>query len=151
MKNTAYKTARCILYRDKRYLLADHKGAARKRSTRRKNKARLEGQIKWGIPGGHVEWREQAIDAARREIYEELDVTLGKLIPVGDYSYKRHLHAVFGAAVDTEEFELEFSELAAVRWFTVEEVSELQHLDQLHAGYEYDAVRSLITLLNDSS
>ena len=67
------------------------------------------------------------------------------------HSYKRHLHAVFGAAVDTEEFELEFSELAAVRWFTVEEVSELQHLDQLHAGYEYDAVRSLITLLNDSS
>ncbi len=151
MKDTAYQTARCILYRDEHYLLADHKGAPRNRSTRRRNQARSAGQIKWGIPGGHVEWREQPIDAARREIYEELDVTLGKLIPIGDYSYKRHLHAVFAAQVDTEEFELEFSELAAVHWFTAKEISQLQQTDQLHAGYEYDAVRSLIALLGAQS
>jgi len=128
-------------------LLADHKGPAR---NRRRRQARAEPQIKWGLPGGHVEWREEAIEAARREIHEELDVMLGKMIPVGDYSYKQTLHAVFAAAVDVEEFELEFSELAAVRWFTLEEIYQLQSVDELHAGYEYDAVRSLAEILGSA-
>jgi len=151
LKKTAYQTARCILYRGEnkaeRYLLADHKGAPRNRSTRQRARARAANQIKWGLPGGHVEWREEAMEAARREIYEELDVTLGKLIAVGDYSYKQHLHAVFASQVEVEEFELEFSELVAVRWFTLPEIARLRDFDQLHAGYEYDAVRALVALL----
>jgi len=150
LRKPTYQTARCILYNGERYLLADHKGAPQRRSTRRRSRARAANQVKWGIPGGHVEWREQPMDTARREIHEELDVTLGKLIPIGDYSYKQRLHAVFAAAIDVDEFDLEFSELAAVRWFTLPEISHLRDFDQLHAGYEYDAVLALIARLNAS-
>lgn len=102
------------------------------------------------MPGGHVEWREQAVDAARRELYEELNIHLGALQSVGDYVYKQRLHAVFAAASDVSEFELDFSELAAVRWFSAAEVAHLRDFDQLHAGYEYDAIVALATLLNKS-
>ena len=87
------------------------------------------------------------MDAARREVLEELNVTLGPLTMVGDYSYKQRLHAVYAAHSDDEEFELEFSELAQVRWFNAKEISHLKDFDQLHAGYEYDAVRALCAML----
>ena len=118
------------------------------RSTRRRSKARSQGHIKWGLPGGHVEWREDPMEAARREVLEELNVSLGPLQAVGDYSYKQRLHAVFAAESDTLEFELEFSELVDVRWFTLEEIAHLRDFDQLHAGYEYDAALALNSLRN---
>ena len=131
-KPKRYKTARCILYRDDHFLLANHN--ARRRVTR------------WGLPGGHVEWREAPEDCARREVYEELNIYLGELLPVGDYVYKQRLHAVFAAKSDVWEFELDFSELAEVQWFRTEEIARLNDFDQLHAGYEYQAVLALKTL-----
>ena len=148
MKPTHYQTARCILYRDNQFLLADHRGTPRTRSHARRAKARSNGEIRWGLPGGHVEWREEPMEAARREILEELNVTLGPLIPVGDYTYKQRLHAVFAAPGEDLEFDLEFSELAEVRWFTLSEISHLQSFGKLHAGYEYDAACSLKALLS---
>ena len=145
MPRRHYKTARCILFREDRYLLADHHGttsARRKRHSKHRTR-NAAGAIKWGLPGGHVEWREKPADAARRELYEELNIHLGDMLSVGDYVYKQRLHAVFAAASDVTEFELDFSELAAVRWFSAQEVKRLADFDQLHAGYEYDAIVAL--------
>ena len=81
------RTARCILYRADKFLLADHKGRLR--------------TTKWGLPGGHIEWRESPEDAARREVYEELNIYLGALTPVGDYLYKNRLHAIYACLLYT--------------------------------------------------
>ena len=120
------------MYRDNRYLLADHN--ARKRTTF------------WGLPGGHIEWREDPMEAARREVHEELNIHISDLQWVGEYVYKNRLHAVYAAATDTAEFELDFSELAQVRWFSAREIAHLRDFKQLHAGYEYDAVIALQAL-----
>lgn len=133
------------MYRGDRYLLADHHGttSAGRRRHHRARARNAKGAIKWGLPGGHVEWREAAEDAARRELYEELNIHLGELQRVGDYVYKQRLHAVFAAESDVADFELDFSELAAVRWFSAPEVAHLADFDQLHAGYEFEAIAAL--------
>jgi len=125
-RKSRYRTARCILYRGDKFLLADHKGRRR--------------DIKWGLPGGHIEWREKPEEAARRELFEELNLYIGALEPVGDYVYKKRLHAIYAAESDTDEFDLDMSELAAVRWFTEPEIAQLEQLGQLHAGYEHTAI-----------
>lgn len=136
-RKTRYRTARCILYRDDKFLLADHKG--RQRPT------------KWGLPGGHIEWREQPEDAARRELFEELNLYIGALEPVGDYLYKNRLHAIYAAESEADEFDLDMSELAAVRWFTEPEIEQLEQLGQLHAGYEHTAVRDYLNRKHQST
>jgi len=138
-----YKTARCILYREGRYLLADHSPTHRK-SKHRFSKSR--NNIRWGLPGGHVEWREDPLEAARREVFEELNIRLVDLVTVGDYVYKQRYHAVYAAHSEYVEFDLDFSELAEVRWFTRSEIVHLESFDQLHAGYELDAVTALEAL-----
>jgi 8-oxo-dGTP diphosphatase len=121
-----YKTARCILHRQGRYLLAAH-------NTR----------SVWGLPGGHIEWRESPEEAARREVHEELDIYIGSLLHVGDYQYKRSLHAVYGGAFEGEIGDLSMSELVDARWFEWEEIAELATSGGLHAGYEQIAVGQL--------
>ena len=124
------RTARCILYRADKFLLADHKGRLR--------------TTKWGLPGGHIEWRESPEDAARREVYEELNIYLGALTPVGDYLYKNRLHAIYAAYSASEQFDLDLSELAAVQWFTEPQIKQLAVGGQLHAGYEHEAVQAFL-------
>ena len=139
-----YKTARCILHRDGRYLLADH--SPTRRHGRSSKRTGSKTPIRWGLPGGHVEWREDPLEAARRELFEELNIRLVKLTPVGDYVYKQRLHAVYAAHSEYEEFDLDFSELAEVRWFSRDEVAHLKNFNQLHAGYELEAIYALEAL-----
>ena len=148
-----YKTARCILYREGRYLLADHTPQHRRytqhrwrKRSQRKSGSKTADSIRWGLPGGHVEWREDPLEAARREVFEELNIHLADLIAAGDYVYKQRYHAVYAAHSEYTEFDLDFSELAEVRWFTRAEIAHLESFDQLHAGYELDAVTALEAL-----
>lgn len=144
MRRKKYKTARCILHRDGRYLLADH--SPTRQHHRRRKLSSSTTAIRWGLPGGHVEWLEDPMAAARREVLEELNIELATLTPVGDYIYKQRLHAVFAAHSEYEEFDLDLSELAEVRWFTRDEVAHLKHFNQLHAGYELEAIFALEAL-----
>ena len=143
MTRKKYKTARCILYRNNRYLLADHSPA---RSYARRGKNSITRVTRWGLPGGHVEWREDPLEAARREVFEELNLQLATLTSIGDWVYKQRLHAIYAAHSEYEEFDLDLSELAEVRWFSRDEVAHLKNFDQLHAGYELEAITALETL-----
>ncbi len=129
--NSRYKTARCILYREDRYLLAVH------------NRFRYRAEPRWGLPGGQIEWGESARAAAARELEEELQIYLPDLEEIGAYPYKRALHMVFAAPVDEDIREFDDTELLDIRWFTEPEVAALKARSGLHAEYELDAIRRL--------
>lgn len=126
-----YRTARCIIHHDQQILLADHNSTVQ--------------PTRWGLPGGHVEWREHPQETARREVHEELNITLADLTHVGDFVYKKRLHAVYAGQASSRAFELDTSELASARWFSLEQIGDLAARARLHAGYEYDAIREFFS------
>lgn len=130
-----FKTARCILYREDRYLLAIHNRF-------------WAGTRRWGLPGGQVEWGESPHDAAARELEEELEIHLPSLTEIGAYDYKRARHMVYAAELNQDIESFDDTELLDVRWFTEAEIASLAGRATLHAGYELDAVRRLRALLD---
>lgn len=131
-----YKTARCILYREDRYLLAVHNRF-------------WPGSRRWGLPGGQIEWGESAHAAAARELEEELQIRLPELQEVGAYPYKRALHMVYAAPLDRDIDAFDTIELLDIGWFTEREVLGLRSRSALHADYELDAIRRLRARLAD--
>jgi 8-oxo-dGTP pyrophosphatase MutT (NUDIX family) len=129
-----FKTARCILYRDNRFLLAIH------------NKF-WPGARRWGLPGGQIERGESARVAAARELEEELQVYVPDLQEVGAYPYKRALHMVFAAPIDTDIGEFDDSELLEIGWFSEQSVVALKARAALHANYELEAIQRLLSQL----
>lgn len=125
-----YKTARCILFKDDRYLLAIHNRF-------------WAGNRRWGLPGGQIEWGESPHRAAARELEEELEVYLPDLMEIGAYPYKHAMHMVFAAPLDHDIADFDTSELLDVGWFTEAEITGLRSGACLHAGYELEAVQRL--------
>jgi 8-oxo-dGTP pyrophosphatase MutT (NUDIX family) len=74
----------------------------------------------WTHPGGGVGRGEAPEDAARREVAEELGITLSTVTPIGDYfsdrEYKRDTVYCFIARVDAPRFEIAPAEVAEARW-----------------------------------
>lgn len=76
----------------------------------------------WTVPGGGVKKAERAESAARREIFEELGVTLLELIYLGqyksDYEYKKVTVDCYKAAVTTDnKITIDNFEIAEYVWF----------------------------------
>lgn len=128
---TRYKTARCILYRDDRYLLAVHSRFWRPANRR------------WGLPGGQIEWGETPLTAVARELAEELHVYRPELIEIGAYGYKRAMHMVYAAPLDRDIQKYDESELVDIGWFSESEVAGLKSRSALHADYELEAIHRL--------
>jgi len=125
-----YKTARCILYKDDRYLLAMHNRF-------------WAGNRRWGLPGGQIEWGESPHRAAARELEEELEIYLPELMEVGAYPYKRAMHMVFAAPLTEDILSFDDTELLDIGWFNEHEIAGLKSRSSLHANYELEAVRQL--------
>ena len=125
-----YKTARGVLVRNGRVLLAVHSSFWGKR------------QQRWGLPGGSIEWRESPAEALARELREELDLYLPEeeLFDIGAFHYKRAMHRVFAAAVEHEITDYDDSELLDLGWFDYAEVERMSARSELHAGYELEAL-----------
>jgi 8-oxo-dGTP pyrophosphatase MutT (NUDIX family) len=80
------------------------------------------GRRDWDLPGGSPKRGERFRDAARREMHEELGLTIDGWTDLGGIdalTYNRHdtLH-VFHARIDAPRLTLDLGELAAAEWFT---------------------------------
>ena len=129
-KKAPFKTVRCVIATGDRYLLAIHHNPRPSKRTR------------WGWIGGRVE-RGEALDSAlRREVREELYIALDELVEVGDYRYKGSFHKVFGVETDERIISFDRSELTKIGWHSIEEVAALEAGDQLHTGFEFEAVQA---------
>lgn len=131
-----YKTARCILRAENRFLLAVHLHA----------KAKSKG--KWGLPGGHTEPGEQLEDTVRRELTEELKIHVGDLHKIGDYPHNDRWHRIYGAEHRGRIQSFDCKELKAIAWYSLDQVFDLHESRQLHAGWEYAAIREFEKILN---
>lgn len=133
----SYKTVRCILHSEDRFLLATHHHAKRPSIG------------KWGLPGGHTESGEQLEETVRRELMEELFVRVGKLYEVGDFPHNDRWHRIYGARCRGQINSFDHKELKKIGWHTLEEVSDLQRRHQLHAGWEHTAICDFLRILSD--
>jgi 8-oxo-dGTP pyrophosphatase MutT (NUDIX family) len=79
------------------------------------------GNRAWDLPGGTVRRREAPLDAARREMHEELGRRLEDWTPLGELfvntnHHRDNLH-LFQARVADREVDLDLTELATAEWF----------------------------------
>jgi 8-oxo-dGTP pyrophosphatase MutT (NUDIX family) len=101
---------KCVVVHDDRVLLVRH----------------TYGHRSWDLPGGTVRRREIPIDAARREMHEELGQRiedwekLGVLYVTADH-HRDNLH-MFQTHIADPQLDINLTELAVARWF---------HRDQL--------------------
>ena len=79
------------------------------------------GNSAWDLPGGTVKRREVPIDAARREMQEELGRRIEQWIPLGELFVNTNHHDdnlhLFQTQVEDSELELNLTELAEASWF----------------------------------
>lgn len=131
MISKTFKTVRCIIKSDAKYLLAVH------------NNTLPETIGKWGLVGGHIELGELFEITAIREVREELNLELERLIEVGDFHYDNALHKVFGVNYEgTRKITFDPNEILDLHWFSFEEVKQLQESNALHTGFEFEAIQN---------
>ena len=139
MPGRRYHTVRCILRQDDRFLLVVHS------NFQRVNRGR------WGLPGGRIDWGEALERTAHRELEEELGIRVDSLVEVGDYSYKRSLHKVYGADFAGTITSFDEDELLEIRWHRLDEIETLSHGGKLHTGFELAAVRDFLRVIHHNT
>jgi 8-oxo-dGTP pyrophosphatase MutT (NUDIX family) len=80
------------------------------------------GRGHWTFPGGAVERGEAPDAAARREVSEEVGITLSAVSPLGDFftdkQYKRDTVYCFIASVASADHTIDGVEIAEARWIS---------------------------------
>jgi 8-oxo-dGTP diphosphatase len=85
---------------------------------------------KWCLPGGHIEFGEGSVDALKREVKEELNLSVKNLKFLGYFDeiiprLKDHsVVLVYGADV-SGEIKMQKSEVADFGWFGLKEMGKL--------------------------
>ena len=106
--------AGCVLEKDGKYLLVQEK--------------KESAYGKWNLPAGRVDEGENFHEAAVREVFEEtgFHVEIIKDLPVEHLDPSRPVLHAFQAVVTGGELTLPTDELLAAKWFTYEEILDLQ-------------------------
>src|SRR5688500_13406408 len=77
----------------------------------------------WGFPGGFIEKGEQAENAIRREIREEIGIELSQLQLYTARTVGSHIEILFFAKAEGEP-KVNSAEIMEVRWFPFDDVPE---------------------------
>ena len=107
----------------------------------------------WGIPGGARDSHESDLEAALREIEEELGISQKSITVIHEQSFTIHsgwkYHTVVGIVI--EEISLAHNEESIeASWFAIDEVESLD----LHQGFASgwpDLKQELVALMSDFS
>lgn len=91
------------------------------------------GEMSWTFPGGGYKRNESAEMAARREVREEVGISLKHLRPLGEYTstegYKRDTVRCYAGAAQTPIFKIERNEIYEAKWFPWEALPEPLAMD----------------------
>lgn len=105
---------------------------------------------KWGLPGGRIEASDASlIGALHRELYEEFAMTVDIIGFVAMYTYRERSHHIFLARPHNIDFVIDQNEILGITWWTLSEVERCYTDGQLHAGFEFAAIRASIARYGD--
>ena len=83
----------------------------------------------WGIPGGFLEYGEQADEAVRREIREECGIEISDIRLYRVRTLKRHIEIIF-IAKGSGEPRVQSREIRDARWFALDAMPGEMNLQQ---------------------
>lgn len=97
------------------------------------------GQHRWTFPGGGVEKGEEAEEAAKREVREEVGIKLETVLKIGELDsnkeYKHDHVDVFTATVKNKNFRIDPVEILEAAWFPLDNLPELSENAEVFLGY----------------
>jgi 8-oxo-dGTP pyrophosphatase MutT (NUDIX family) len=84
------------------------------------------GSRQWDLPGGGRHRGERSIDAARREMHEELGLAIDDWRELGRLRARRERHRqtidVYGAELSSPTLELDLGEIEVAAWFACDQL-----------------------------
>lgn len=83
-------------------------------------------------PGGHVEAHETAMEAAKRELYEETGITDARLLPLWDYKY------VWEDGQGSNTGRVYYAEVNSLGELPESEMERIELFDSVPENYTYD-------------
>jgi 8-oxo-dGTP pyrophosphatase MutT (NUDIX family) len=110
VRRPAKRGVKCLLVNRGRILLVRH----------------TYGDRRWDVPGGAMRRHEDPLDAARREMHEELAVESARWTALGTvegiFHHRRDTIHCFRAELDTPDVTLDLGELQTASWFDSSEL-----------------------------
>ena len=80
------------------------------------------GRKRWTFPGGGIETGETPKEATKREVFEEVGISVNRLEELGTFTstleYKKDTITVFQIEINDMDFQIDPKEILEARWFS---------------------------------
>lgn len=86
------------------------------------------GDAKWNLPGGGIESDETPAQAAKREVGEEVGITVSGVTYLGSFTsrreYKHDTVYCFAAHVSDDRYQIDQNEIKVAAWFAIQDLPD---------------------------